>query len=242
MKSISTKWTLVVILCICKDQVCFGQPRSFRGDGSHLISQPLSAESVLLRFTFQTSAPNSLMLLSDRNGVELSVQLIDGSVVIEDNLKENHTLGRFLNDDVPHTLTIYHNSINLRFIYQLDNLDSEINSYPSGHTLVFGAQGFYFGGPLMEMKYPPFAGCLRDIFYGDGNNQSLTVSLISSSLQQLPVTESEGGTFGSCDQCDGVNCGQGRCVVNWLLSSALCDCRNSTMVGESCSLGKMCGV
>jgi len=238
--SLLTYWTLIMILFVRTIQVSFGQPRSFIGDGSHLISQPLLAESVLLRFTFQTSSPNGLLLLSDSEGVELSVQLVDGKIVIEDNLNENRTLGSFLNDDKPHTLTIYHNSDNIRFIYQLDNLDSVDNTYTNENTHVFGAQGFLFGGPLLTARYPPFVGCLKDILYSDGSNiPSLSVSLNSSILQELSVTESENGIFGSCNQCDGVNCGQGKCMVQWSIPSPFCDCRNSTMIGESCSLGKL---
>ncbi len=233
--------------------LCFGQERnisqqlsegvSFLEPDSYLVSEPFSnGTSLLLRFTFQTSESNSLLVLSDSAGMGLSARLLDGAVFINDSIGGTNTFGSGLNNDRPHTLTIFHHADNQRFYYKLDDQAPILNSYAAGLKPMFGSNGFYFGRPSEAEGFPPYIGCLKDILYsnGSGLNDLQPVNVASSNLQDVTVMKSVGGAFGECTQCAGVDCGNGTCAVRWLPPvTTFCDCRASSLVGPSCSEGEM---
>ena len=225
----------VAILCLCGLHLCFGQGRTFFGDGSYLVAEPFQNELLLLRFTFQTSELHGLLLCSDISGDDFIVELRNGSLVIENNLDGDKSTDEFndiLNDDNPHTVTIYHDATNQRFFYRLDSVEMP-NTYAAHLQPNFGTRGLYFGRGKSATGRPLFVGCLRDILFSNGGAQGLNSGISSTNLQAVPVTAM--GMFGNCSSpCDGVDCGSGTCVVRWP-DEYFCDCRGSNQLGPSCS-------
>lgn len=220
--------------------------RTFFGNGfiktAPWIADPSNLNQRLLRFTFQTSERNGLLLLLEGNGHTFTVMLQDGCLVIGvdlgmDNSDQHIFDQEIVNDNRPHTLTIHQVPSSFRFEYRLDSGDVVQDTYASNIYTNFGTNETYFGGsPSGIANGTNFVGCLRDFLSAVGNN--LSVMSDNSELQALDVLSSEGRVEGDCrDPCADRDCGNGTCVPRWP-DRAFCDCRGSNMVGENCTEGK----
>lgn len=152
--------------------------------------------------------------------------------------------GMFLNDNQPHTLTIYHNPDLQRFEYVLDSDAAVRVPHLAGVTPDFGPGGVFLGGvpptitalaALVNETF--FIGCLEDVLLANSTISSSSVA--NSVLQGLGLVRVGGNVQDGCvDPCLAVSCGQGVCVRRWP-DRAFCDCRGTGMMGASCSEGEL---
>lgn len=206
----------------------------------------------ILRFTFQTSECDGVLVYTEGCNTEdyLLVRLVGGAVVARLSLgedgerhSEEETLGGDLNDNQPHTFTIYQNPAVSQLRYTLDSLGPVEELYPSDLDPEFGPGGVFLGGvpdSSPRSGEPPFdaffVGCLRDILFANGTIPSEDVD--SSTLGVVGVVGTAGTVQDGClDPCSGVSCGAGRCVSRWP-DRGFCDCRGTMTLGEECSEGK----
>ena len=244
--------SLTALLCISV-ALCMGQvtSRTFFGNDSYVRLQRWNpSPQRLLRFTFRTSEQNGLLLftMSPEGSTRedyLLIRLVKGSLVIDVELgniltSETESLGKNLNDNQPHTVTILHDPDIYLFEYKLDSGRPVEETYASNIIPDFGSNGVFIGGvpfgTTLFANETYFIGCLENVISASSSN--LIIDMDSSSLQALPVVESRGRIQNSCiDPCTTVMCGSGTCVTKWP-DRAFCNCRGTGMLGESCSEGK----
>lgn len=203
----------------------------------------------LLRFTFQTSELNGLLLYtgsSDGAAQDyLLVRLVNGSLVVNLSLQTNSVQGRslgwFLNDNQPHTLTVYHNPNVSLFEYMLDSIPAVEEPYIPNLIPRLGTGGVFIGG--IPSNAAPFAnethfvGCLESVLFASAEISGPGVE--SSALQAVEPTGTVGRIMDGCeDPCAGKNCNSGECVSRWP-NRTFCDCQGTMMLGEDCSEGEL---
>lgn len=225
----------------------------------------------VLRITFQTSRREGVLLYTEacttnpptENDPDyLLVRLEGGAVAIQLSLGGDRirmgpgvvrhfaedTLGENLNDNQPHTLTLFHSPDIFQFRYALDALEPVEVIYDTPPSTnpdpLFGPGGVYVGGvpdsspwsgqePFDEF----FVGCVRDVLFGSGPIPSEGVA--SSTLEGVGAVGTVGTVQDGClDPCSGVSCGAGRCVARWP-DQGFCDCRGTMALGEECSEGEL---
>ena len=242
---------LLLILCLHEQQVCLGKQtkaRTFFGNGfikiAPWIINPWTMDSeLILRFTFQTSERNGLLLFMKGNTLEKAghtflVMLQEGSLVIEVDLGihnlDKHKFDNFLNDNQPHTLTLHHIPSIPQFEYRLDEGSVVKDPYASNIDPDFGSNETYFGGaPSGIVNETNFIGCLSNIWAVVGGNLSVVSNI--SELHALDMELSVGRVEEGCiNPCADRDCGNASCVARWP-DRAFCDCRRSRMSGENCS-------
>ncbi len=235
--------------------------RTFSGAEGYVFYQAWNLNPQrLLRFTFQTSERNGLLVYapeasnssssSEGEGEEMEdhmlIRLVNGSLVINVNLgplnSEEEIIGEFLNDNRPHTVTVFQDPARFRFQYSLDDTTLPDETYASNLRPVFGTCGLYIGG--VPRNATPFAndtrfiGCVRDVLFTSSDGLAITTP--TSSLQQLPELKTGGAFIDGCvDPCTGMDCGSGVCVSKWP-DNAFCDCRSSMQLGEFCNETSEC--
>lgn len=234
---------------------CSGQAAATLASSDSYLMYPqwIASPQRILRFTFRTSALNSVLLYSE--GCErpdyLLVRLVGGSIEVSLSLRqgniETRRFGLFLNDNEPHVLTVYHNPDPqiLQFCYMLDGNTPVVENYASDLVPAFGNGGVFIGGaPLNStaeevgplLNGTSFIGCVEDVLFL--NSTISNVDIPSSSLQ-APERIGMGGVVrsGCTDPCSAMSCGAGLCVTRWP-DTAICDCQGTGMLGENCSEGE----
>ena len=181
----------------------------------------------------------------------LLVRLEGGAVVARLSLGENgerhlqeESLGENLNDNTPHTITIYQDPALYQLRYVLDSLDPVEETYPSDLYPEFGESGVYLGGvpdSSPRSGEAPFntsyVGCLEDVVFANGTISSEGVA--TSELSVVGVVGTRGMVQDGClDPCSGMSCGEGSCVARWP-DRGFCDCRNTMALGVACDEGEL---
>ena len=233
--------------------------RTFFGNNSYTRYPAWNANPQrILRFTFRTSALNSLLVFTEAPGEDtgnfLLVRLVNGTALIRLGTRpgefEDQRLGAFLNDNEPHTLTILDDTGFSRLRYRLDS-DSIVDQMYPTNVPAFGPNGVFFGGvpqssPLANNTF--FTGCLEDVLFLSGVITSIDMD--SSTLERPDPSEVGVAVQDGCmDPCEGRSCGRGVCVTRWP-NQSFCDCSNAfrplgdgansgvRMLGEDCEEGK----
>lgn len=231
---------LTVFQCGCQDP---SSSRTFSGNRSFVQYPRWNADPQrLLRFTFQTSELNAVLLYTRGSSDFLLIRLVDGSLLFQLSLRpdevEDHSLGVFLNDNLPHTVTVYHDPSISQFEYQLDSGSPLELSYASNLVPRFGPNGVFFGGVPASSSLANdtfFVGCLENVLFSSANISRSDVS--SSTLQSVGPLQVGGDVRDGCeDPCSAVSCGPGVCVARWP-NRAFCDCRGTGFLGPECDEG-----
>ena len=248
LAAISTSLSMLIVPSLCQNS-----DKTFLGGESYALYPPwtgLSSNEGAISFTIRTSELSSLLLYAEGNGSIPSDGSTDYLVVTMDNgvikillqffeiqLNAVNTttisLGEHLNDNRPHTLLIRHSGPTLE--YSIDSTEQANVTYSSIVVSNIGTNGIYFGGlpntvtPILDSvrSEANFAGCLESIMASNNSQQVAPVML----LDQNNLTD------GCIDPCSAVSCQVGECIPRWP-DRGFCDCRGTSMSGESCSEGK----
>lgn len=234
----------ILILCCTVFQCTAQDSRTFFGNDSFVRYPAWNADPQrILRFTFQTSELNALVLYSSGAEDFLLIRLINGSLLVELSLRlgevQTENLGIFLNDNQPHTLTVYHDPSTAQFEYKLDSDPRMEMSYASNLVPAFGPNGVFLGGvpnssPLANQTF--FIGCLQSVLFSSSIINRSDVD--SSTLQSVMAVQVSGRVQDGCqDPCSARDCGAGVCVSRWP-DRAFCDCSDTGMLGEDCNQGE----
>lgn len=252
--------TFTLLLSCLLISPCAAASRTyFGGNYSYTQYPPWNASPQrILRFTFRTSVLTSLLLLTEAPGEDtgnfLLVRLVNGTAVIRLGVRPSEftdqELGAFLNDNEPHTLTIFDDTDFSRLRYRLDS-DSVVDQMYPTNVPAFGPNGVFFGGVPPSSTFANgtfFTGCIENVLFSSAEISSVDVD--SSTLQSPDPSEVGVAVQDGCmDPCETRTCGRGVCVTLWP-DQSFCDCSNAfrplgngensgvRMLGENCEEGK----